>query len=60
VHFLNGANFGLFYTFVWGKRRSYAIAVMWATLWLLIVELGMMTLPPMGPMVGLLPASCPS
>ena len=53
VHFLNGANFGLFYSFVWGKRRSYAIAVMWATLWLLIVELGMMTLPPMGPMVGL-------
>ncbi len=53
VHYLNGANFGLFYSFVWGKRKSYAAAVGWATFWLLIVELGMMTLPPMAPIVGL-------
>ncbi|MFQ5679931.1 MAG: hypothetical protein ACE5HP_10790 [Gemmatimonadota bacterium] len=53
VHVLNGANFGLFYAFVWGKRSSYRSAILWATVWALIVELGMMTLPPMGPMVGL-------
>ena len=52
VHYLNGANFGLFYAFVWGKRRSYQSAVLWATLWLLVVELGMMTAPPMAPIVG--------
>ena len=52
IHFLNGADFGLFYTFVWGRRKSYRSAVFWAVLWLLIVELGMMTLPPMAPMVG--------
>lgn len=54
VHVLNGANFGLFYAFVWGKRKSYASAALWGTAWALIVELGMMTGPPMGPMVGLL------
>ncbi len=53
VHYLNGANFGLFYAFVWGKRRSYVSAVGWATVWALVLELGMMTGPPMGPMVGL-------
>ncbi len=53
VHYLNGANFGLFYAFVWGKRRSYASAASWATIWALVLELGMMTGPPMGPMVGL-------
>ena len=53
VHFLNGANFGLFYTFVWGKRKSKGSAVTWAIAWLLVMELGMMTGPPMGPMVGL-------
>jgi hypothetical protein len=52
VHYLNGANFGLFYAFVWGKRASYRSAVLWALGWLTIVELGMMTLPPMAPMVG--------
>ena len=53
VHVLNGADFGLFYAFVWGKRASYGSAVLWATAWALIVEIGMMTGPPMGPMVGL-------
>ncbi|GMT42936.1 MAG: hypothetical protein IEMM0002_1347 [bacterium] len=53
IHFMNGANFGLFYAFVWGKRKSYASAVAWATLWLVLVEIGMMTLPPMAPMVGM-------
>ena len=53
IHFLNGANFGLVYAFVWGKRGSYRSAILWATAWAVLVELGMMTLPPMGPMVGL-------
>jgi len=53
IHYLNGANFGLFYAFVWGKRRSFASAVRWATLWALIVETGMMTGPPIAPMLGL-------
>lgn len=53
IHYLNGANFGLFYAFVWGKRRSYATAVAWAILWALVLELGMMTGPPMAKMVGL-------
>jgi hypothetical protein len=53
IHVLNGADFGLFYAFVWGKRASYRSAVMWATAWALTVEIGMMTGPPMGPMVGL-------
>lgn len=53
IHFLNGANFGLFYAFVWGRRGSLLQAAGWATVWLLVVELGMMTLPPMGPMTGL-------
>jgi hypothetical protein len=53
VHYLNGANFGLFYAFVWGKRNSYGSAVLWATSWALVIELGMMIGPPMGPMTGL-------
>ncbi len=53
VHVLNGASFGLFYAFVWGKRGSYRSAVGWATAWALLVEIGMMTGPPMAPMVGL-------
>ena len=53
VHFLNGADFGLFYAFVWGKRKTYRSALWWAIFWLLIAELGMMTLPPMAPMVGM-------
>lgn len=53
VHYINGADFGVFFTFVWGRRRTAAATVGWAVAWLLLVELGMMTLPPMGPMVGL-------
>jgi len=52
IHFFNGANFGLVYAFVWGKRNSFKSAILWATFWLLLMELGMMTAPPMGPMVG--------
>lgn len=52
VHVLSGADFGLFYTFVWGKRLNYRSSISWAVVWLLIVELGMMTLPPMAPIVG--------
>jgi hypothetical protein len=53
VHYLNGANFGLVYAFVWGKRRSYRSAAIWATFWALLLELGMMTGPPMAKMVGM-------
>jgi hypothetical protein len=53
VHFMNGANFGLFYTFVWGRQKSYGRAIFWATTWAILVEIGMMVGPPMGPMVGL-------
>ncbi|MFQ5890467.1 MAG: hypothetical protein ACE5JR_10505 [Gemmatimonadota bacterium] len=52
VHYLNGASFGLFYAFGWGKRRSYRSAALGATAWALILELGMMTGPPMAPIVG--------
>ncbi len=52
VHYLNGASFGLVYAFVFGKRRTTQNAVLWATGWALLLELGMMTLPPMAPMVG--------
>lgn len=47
-HFLNGASFGAFYAIIWGKAHW-----MWAVAWALLVELGMMTLPPMAPTVGL-------
>lgn len=46
-HFLNGASFGMFYAIVWGKAHW-----IWAVVWALVVELGMMTLPPMAPIVG--------
>lgn len=57
VHYMNGAGFGLFYAFVWGKRGSFRQAALWGITWFLIVELGMMTLPPMGPMTGLFGAN---
>lgn len=53
IHFMNGANFGLFFTLVFGNYSSYKKTVSWAIVWMLIMELGMMTGPPMGPMVGL-------
>lgn len=53
VHYMNGASFGLVYAFVFGKRRTVRSAILWATAWALVLELGMMTLPPMAPMVGL-------
>lgn len=46
-HFLNGASFGLFYTLIWGKARWW-----WGIVWAMLVELGMMTLPPMAPLFG--------
>ncbi len=52
VHYMNGANFGLIFTFMWGRQKSRLRSVGWAVVWLLIVELGMMTGPPMAPMVG--------
>lgn len=52
VHFLNGASFGVFYAFVWGKRPSYLRAAAWSTVWSMILEVGMMMGPPMERMVG--------
>lgn len=52
IHFFNGASFGLVYSFVWGRRKNYRSAIGWATSLALVMELGMMTLPPMAPMVG--------
>lgn len=46
-HFLNGASFGVFYTLVFGK-----VHWLWGVAWGLVVELGMMTAPPMAPLVG--------
>ena len=53
VHYLNGASFGLIFAFMWGGRESYRGAAKWGVIWLLLMELGMMTAPPMGPMTGL-------
>lgn len=53
AHMMFAADFGIFYTFVWGKRKGYLSAVAWAVFWNLFVELGMMTLPPMAPAVGM-------
>lgn len=47
-HFLNGASFGVFLTLLFGR-----VHWLWAVVWALVVELGMMTLPPMGPVFGL-------
>ncbi len=52
VHFLNGTSFGLVFAFVWGRRRTRLRTVGWAVAWAVLVDIGMMTLPPMGPMVG--------
>lgn len=52
IHIINGANFGLFYAFVWGKRNSYKNALIWALIWSMVLELMMMIGPPMAPMVG--------
>lgn len=41
-HFLNGASFGIVYTLIAGKARWY-----WGVVWGLIVEVLMMTTPPM-------------
>jgi hypothetical protein len=53
VHFLNGADFGLVFALVWGRRATRSRTVMWALFWAILVEMGMMIGPPMGPMVGL-------
>ncbi len=52
VHYLNGANFGLFFAFVWGKQPSFRRAALWALTWAMIIELGMMTGPPIAPLLG--------
>lgn len=52
AHFMNGADFGLCFTFFFGRGSSPYRTVGAAVFWLLLIELGMMTAPPMGPMVG--------
>lgn len=53
VHFLNGINFGLLYTFVFGKQKNYGRAIIAGILLMFVIEIGMMTGPPMAKMVGL-------
>jgi hypothetical protein len=53
VHFMNGADFGIVFTIVFGNFKSYKTTVYWAIFWMLIMEFFMMVGPPMGPMVGL-------
>lgn len=50
IHFITGTSFELFYTFVWRKRPSYWNAIGWAVAWAMVIELGMMTGPPVAPM----------
>jgi len=52
VHYMNGANFGLVFTFFFGNFANYKKTIIWAIIWTQIVELGMMTLPPIAPMLG--------
>jgi len=53
IHFMNGADFGLCFTLIFGNYISYKKTVKWAIVWMLIMEFFMMIGPPMGPMVGL-------
>lgn len=52
VHFLNGINFGILYTFLFGKLKNYKLAILAGALLLFAIEIGMMTGPPMAKMVG--------
>ena len=53
AHFFNGADFGLVFTLVFGRFNTLKKTVFATISWLLVIELGMMVAPPMGPMVGL-------
>jgi hypothetical protein len=53
IHFMNGADFGLVFTLVFGNFISYKKTIIWAIAWMLLMEFFMMVAPPMGPMVGL-------
>lgn len=53
AHFFNGADFGLVFTLVFERFATLKKTTLVAISWLLLMELGMMTGPPMGPMVGL-------
>lgn len=53
VHFMNGADFGLCFVLLFGNYKTYLKTTLFAMFWLQLMELGMMTGPPMGPMVGL-------
>lgn len=51
-HIANGASFGLIYAILWGRQPTVGAALARGVGLLLVIELGMMTLPPMQPMVG--------
>lgn len=53
VHFMNGADFGLVFTLVFGNFKSLRKTILFAIIWLQIMEFFMMVGPPMGPMVGM-------
>jgi hypothetical protein len=52
VHFLNAINFGIIYTLLFGKLKNYKMAIIAGVLLLFVIEIGMMTGPPMARMVG--------
>lgn len=53
IHFMNGADFGLVFTIVFGNFMNYKKTIFWAIGWMMLMEIFMMIGPPMGPMVGL-------
>lgn len=53
AHYMFGADFGIFFAFVIGRGETRGRTVMTAVAWALLIELGMMTLPPMAPAVGM-------
>lgn len=52
AHFMNGADFGLCFTLLFGNFKTYKKTILMATFWMLLMELGMMIGPPMAAMVG--------
>ncbi len=53
AHFLNGADFGLVLTLVFGRFDTLKKTVLMTYLWIAFIELGMMIGPPTAPTVGL-------
>ncbi len=52
VHYMNGADFGIVFALVFGNFINYKKTIIWALIWTQIIDLGMMTLPPIAPALG--------